>query len=66
MDEKEQKILDTFGKVIPLLTEKEKARVLDMGELMVFLKGGTLLLQETVSENHTSQLDKVGIKKGNK
>ncbi len=49
MDVKEQKILDTFEKLIPILTEKEKARVLDMGELMVFLKSG--LSQEDSKKN---------------
>lgn len=36
MSEKEKKILETFGKVIPLLTELEKEKLLSFGEGMAF------------------------------
>lgn len=38
MSEKEKTILDTFGKVIPTMTELEKERLLSFGEGMVFVK----------------------------
>lgn len=36
MSEKEKQILETFGRVIPLLTEREKERLLWFGEGMAF------------------------------
>lgn len=36
MTEKEQKILDTFGKIIPNLSELEKEKLLAFGEGMAF------------------------------
>lgn len=38
MSEKEKKILETFGKVIPDLSEMEKEKLLSFGEGMVFMK----------------------------
>lgn len=38
MSEKEKKILETFGKVIPDLSEIEKEKLLSFGEGMVFMK----------------------------
>lgn len=38
MSEKEKKILETFGKVIPELSEVEKEKLLSFGEGMVFMK----------------------------
>lgn len=38
MSEKEKQILDTFGKVIPDLTEMEKEKLLSFGEGMAFMK----------------------------
>lgn len=39
MSEKEKKILETFGKVIPDLSEMEKEKLLSFGEGMAFMKG---------------------------
>lgn len=39
MSEKEQKILETFGKVLPEMSEMEKEKLLSFGEGMAFLKG---------------------------
>lgn len=39
MSEKEKKILETFGKVIPDLSEMEIEKLLSFGEGMVFMKG---------------------------
>ena len=36
MSEKEKKILDTFGKVIPKLSDLEKEKLLAFGEGMAF------------------------------
>lgn len=36
MSEKEKKILDTFGKIIPDLSEIEKEKLLSFGEGMAF------------------------------
>ena len=36
MSDKDKKIMDTFGKVIPELTETEKERLLAFGEGMAF------------------------------
>lgn len=36
MSEKDKQILETFGKVIPQLTEEEKERLLAFGEGMAF------------------------------
>lgn len=38
MSEKEKKILETFGKVIPDLSEMEKEKLLSFGEGMAFMK----------------------------
>lgn len=38
MSEKEKKILETFGKVIPDLSELEKEKLLSFGEGMAFMK----------------------------
>lgn len=38
MSEKEQKILETFGKVIPEMSEMEKEKLLAFGEGMAFAK----------------------------
>lgn len=38
MSEKEKKILETFEKVIPDLTEMEKEKLLSFGEGMAFMK----------------------------
>ena len=38
MSEKEQKILETFGKVIPEMSELEKEKLLAFGEGMAFAK----------------------------
>lgn len=38
MSEKEKKILDTFGKVIPRMTDMEKEKLLSFGEGMAFMK----------------------------
>lgn len=39
MSEKEKKILETFEKVIPDLSEMEKEKLLSFGEGMAFMKG---------------------------
>ena len=39
MSEKEKKILETFGKVIPNLSDMEKEKLLSFGEGMAFMKG---------------------------
>ena len=39
MSEKEKKILETFGKVIPDLSEMEKEKLLSFGDGMAFMKG---------------------------
>ena len=38
MSEKEKKILETFEKIIPELSETEKEKLLSFGEGMVFMK----------------------------
>lgn len=38
MSEKEKKILETFEKVLPDLTEAEKEKLLSFGEGMAFMK----------------------------
>lgn len=38
MSEKEKKILETFRKVIPDLTEMEREKLLSFGEGMAFMK----------------------------
>lgn len=38
MSETEKKILDTFGKVIPRLSEMEREKLLSFGEGMAFMK----------------------------
>ena len=38
MSEKEKKILETFGKVIPDLSEMEKEKLLSFGDGMAFMK----------------------------
>ena len=38
MSEKEKKILETIGKVIPDLSEMEKEKLLSFGEGMAFMK----------------------------
>ena len=40
MSEKEEKIFETFGKVIPTLSESEKSYLLGLGEGMVAVKAG--------------------------
>lgn len=37
MSEKEKKIMETFGRVIPQLTDQEKERVLAFGEGMALV-----------------------------
>lgn len=38
MSEKEQKILETFGKVLPNMSDMEKEKLLSFGEGMAFMK----------------------------
>ncbi len=38
MSDKEKKILNTFGELIPKLSETEKEKLLSFGEGMVFIK----------------------------
>jgi hypothetical protein len=38
MSEREKQILETFGKVIPELSEMEKEKLLSFGEGMAFMK----------------------------
>jgi hypothetical protein len=38
MSEREKQILETFGKVIPKLSEMEKEKLLSFGEGMAFMK----------------------------
>lgn len=39
MSEREQKILETFGKVLPELSDLEREKLLSFGEGMAFAKG---------------------------
>ena len=38
MSEKEKQIMETFGKIIPQMSELEKEKLLSFGEGMVFMK----------------------------
>lgn len=38
MSEKEKKILETFGKVLPNMSDMEKEKLLSFGEGMAFMK----------------------------
>lgn len=38
MSEREKKILETFGKIIPQLSDIEKEKLLSFGEGMAFMK----------------------------
>ena len=52
MSEKETKILDTFGKAIPKLSELEKEKLLAFGEGMAFMverKDSTAQAPDTVT-----------------
>lgn len=40
LTEKEEKILNTFKKIIPNLTDIEKAQLLSFGEGLIFFKTG--------------------------
>ena len=56
MKEKEKRILKTFEIAIPLLTEDEKSRILDMGELLVFLKRGKVDINLINSQSDMGEL----------
>lgn len=49
MSEKEKQILETFGKVIPELSELEKEKLLSFGEGMAFKAAATASKEETKS-----------------
>lgn len=63
MSEKETKILDTFGKAIPKLSELEKEKLLAFGEGMAFMverKDSTAQAPDTATVNrflHLESLD---------
>lgn len=48
MSEKEKKILETFGKVIPDLSDMEKEKLLSFGEGMAFMKGKVTVPKEVI------------------
>lgn len=50
MSEKEKKILETFEKVIPDLSELEKEKLISFGEGMVFMNNKQKNKEATVSE----------------
>ncbi len=47
MSERESKIMETFGKVIPELSEMEREKLLAFGEGMAFAKTETKKAEET-------------------
>ena len=50
MSEREQKILETFGKVLPELSDLEREKLLSFGEGMAFAKGTAETETETETE----------------
>ena len=56
MSEKEKKILETFGKVVPELSELEKERLLAFGEGLAFKVGQQYEVTETIgNESYTNK-----------